>query len=90
MSTIEDLRLIYRAMHNSDTLAIELDYVDAKGQRSRRKVSPIRSVGRGGMLVMCLATGQPRQMKLDRISKVTLLAASSVLIPEPKKDLTHQ
>jgi predicted DNA-binding transcriptional regulator YafY len=76
-------------MHNADTLVIELEYTDVRGERSLRKVSPIRSVGRGGMLVMCLATGEPRQMKLDRISRVVLVDAAKVLIPEPKKQLSN-
>jgi predicted DNA-binding transcriptional regulator YafY len=84
MATIEDIRLIYRAMHNADTLAIELDYVDAKGQRSRRRCSPIRRTGRDSMLMMCLTAGQPRQMRLSRIGSVKLIRASDVLIPEPK------
>lgn len=84
MATNEDLRLLYRAMHNADTLVVELDYVDSKGQRSRRKVSPIRRTGRDGMLMMCLASGEPRQMKLSGITRVKLIQASQVLIPEPK------
>lgn len=84
MATTQDIRLLYRAMHNADTLVAQLEYTDVKGERSSRKVSPIRSVGRGGMLVMCLASGEPRQLKLERISKVRLVDAASVLIPEPK------
>lgn len=84
MATNEDLRLIYRAMQNADTLAIELDYIDAKGQRSRRRCSPVRRTGRDSMLMMCLTAGQPRQMKVSGISSVRLIKASDVLIPEPK------
>ena len=84
MATTRDIRLLYRAMHNADTLVAQVQYVDVKGERSSRKISPIRTAGRGGILVMCLASGEPRLMKLDRISEVTLVDAASVLIPEPK------
>jgi len=88
MASVQDVRLLYRAMHNADTLVAELEYVDVKGERSRRKVSPIRAVGRGGLLVMCLASGEPRQLKLDGISHVVLVDAAKVLIPDPKKQLS--
>ncbi len=84
MATNADMKLLYRAMHNADTLVAELDYTDAAGERSRRNVSPIRTVRGGGMLVWCLASGEPRQLKLERIGNVRLVDASSVLVPEPK------
>jgi predicted DNA-binding transcriptional regulator YafY len=84
MATLQDLRLIYQAMRDPESWVVQFDYTDAKGQRSRRKVSPIRRTGRDAVLVLCLATGEPRQMKLSGISRVVLVKASLVLIPEPK------
>ena len=52
MASSADIRSIYRAIHNADKYAIELDYTDSKGQKTRRKVRPIRRTGHDAILVM--------------------------------------
>lgn len=76
-------RILRQAMQDSDNYVIELDYVDASGNRTRRTISPIRFVGRDRLLAMCLCREQPRQFYLERCENVRLVPAESVLMPMP-------
>ena len=78
-----------RAMHDSDRFVIEMDYRDAKGNRTRRTVSPIRFVGSDRVLAMCLCREQPRQFYLERCHNVRLIPAEEVLMPMPMGEVTE-
>ena len=62
--------LIHRAMHQSDDLVVEFDYIDSKGTQTHRVVSPIRFLGRDRFLALCLNREEPRQFYLDRCQNV--------------------
>lgn len=75
--------MIRKAMQRCDDYVLELEYVDSKGERSRRVVSPIRFLGPRRFLALCLCREQPRQFYLDRCSSVKLLPAAEVMMPMP-------
>ena len=75
--------LIYRAMHQSDDLVLVFDYLDAKGQWTRRVVSPIRFLGNDRFLALCLSREEPRQFYLDRCQNLRLALASDFVMPVP-------
>jgi len=75
------LRLIRRAMEDSDRFVIELDYLDAAGRRTRRVISPIRFAGRDRLLAMCLCRGEPRQFHLGRCENMRLSRAELFVMP---------
>jgi predicted DNA-binding transcriptional regulator YafY len=74
-------RLISKAMGQSDDLVIALDYVDSKGQQTRRIVSPIRFLSEGSFLALCLSRCEPRRFQLDRCNNVQLRRASEYVMP---------
>ncbi len=76
-------RMISQAAHRSDEFVIQFDYCDAKGQTTRRVVSPIRFVGPDRFLGLCLCREEPRQFYLQRCSEMQLLSAAEVLMPMP-------
>ncbi|MEM6468777.1 MAG: hypothetical protein AAF802_04355 [Planctomycetota bacterium] len=76
---------IRRAMLDSDRFVIEMSYVDAKGQRTRRVVSPIRFVGSDRLLALCLCREEPRQFYLSRCKDVELVPSSDVIMPMPMR-----
>jgi len=82
-----DHRAIRRAMHDSDAWVIELDYVDSKGLRTRRVVSPIRFLGRDRLLALCLCRQEPRQFSLNQCCNVRLIPAAEVMMPVEIKTL---
>lgn len=73
--------IINRAMLQSDDLVIELEYVDTKGNRTIRVVSPIRFMGTDRFLGLCLCRCEPRQFHLDRCSNVRLRPATAYVMP---------
>ena len=76
-------RILRRAMQDSDHYVVELDYADAKGERTHRVISPIRFVGRDRVLGLCLCREAPRQFYLSRCENVRLKPAEEVLMPMP-------
>ncbi|MFK8114861.1 MAG: WYL domain-containing protein [Rubripirellula sp.] len=72
-----------RAMFDSDKYVIEMDYDDAKGNRTRRVVSPIRFMGSYRFLGFCLCREQPRQFQLSRCKNIRLIPAPDALMPMP-------
>ena len=72
-----------RAMMDSETFVIEMVYSDAKGNRTRRVVSPIRFVGDDRFLGLCLCREEPRQFYLSRCEDVRLIPAAEVIMPMP-------
>ncbi len=78
MSTQQILR---RAMQDSDRFVIELDYLDSKGQKTHRVVSPIRFLGRDRLLALCLCREEPRQFYLGRCENIRLCRAEQFVMP---------
>ena len=72
-----------KAMQCPDDLVVEFTYCDAKGQRTRRVVSPIRFLGKGRFLGLCLAREQPRQFHLGRCDQMQVQPAHKYLMPVP-------
>jgi predicted DNA-binding transcriptional regulator YafY len=83
-------RLIAQAMRDPDNQVIDMVYVDSKGNRTERIVSPIRWEGGGSMfMALCLGREEPRLFKTMNCSGVLLKPAHEVQMPEPieeKKD----
>lgn len=77
-----------RAMLDSETFVIEMVYADAKGNRTRRMVSPIRFVGADRFLALCLCREEPRQFYLSRCSEVRLIPAAEVIMPMPMEAIS--
>jgi predicted DNA-binding transcriptional regulator YafY len=74
-------RILRKAMQDADNYVIEMDYSDAKGNRTHRIVSPIRFMGSYRFLGLCLCREQPRQFQLSRCKNIRLMPASEVLMP---------
>ena len=69
------------AMQAPDDLVVKLEYVDAKGNKSVRIVSPIRYLSAGRFLGLCLCRCEPRQFHLERCTNVELRPASEYVMP---------
>ena len=74
---------LYRAMQDSDELVVEFDYLDSKGNQTRRVVSPIRFLGKDRFLGLCLSREEPRQFYLKRCSNVETKRSCDYLMPVP-------
>lgn len=68
-------------MQDCDNYVIEMDYADAKGNRTHRVVSPIKFMGSYRFLGLCLCREQPRQFQLSRCKNIRLVPASQVMMP---------
>ena len=79
--TRRDRRLLQVAMADSDTYVIEFEYVDSKGNRTRRTVSPIRFSAPDRVLALCLCREEPRQFHLSRCRNFRLIPAEQVIMP---------
>lgn len=79
----EAVAAFHQAMRDADGLAIELIYLKPDGSRELRKCSPIRRI-RGGFVVMCLASGEPRNLLLERVYAAWVVKAADCLVPEVK------
>jgi predicted DNA-binding transcriptional regulator YafY len=74
-------KLIQRAIVQSDDYVILFDYVDAKGNATRRVVSPIRFVGSDRFLALCLSREEPRSFTLAHCRNVRIDRACNYLMP---------
>lgn len=74
-------QLIQKSIHNSDDLVVEFRYQDAKGNSTRRVVSPIRFLGQNRFLGLCLSREEPRQFYLDRCEGGELKHAYDYVMP---------
>lgn len=74
-------KVLRTAMADSDRFVVQLDYVDSKGKRTRRTVSPIRFAASDRFLGLCLCREEPRQFHLSRCSNFQLLDADDVIMP---------
>ncbi|MFM8324373.1 MAG: hypothetical protein ACKN9U_05900 [Pirellulaceae bacterium] len=74
--------LVARAMRMSDDLVIVFEYLDGRGHRTRRVVSPIRFCDRSGdFLGLCLSRQEPRRFSLARCEKIQIAAAADFVMP---------
>ncbi len=76
-------RLLQAAMQRQDDLVVQLVYVDSKGHKTTRIVSPIRFLASDRFLGLCLCRCEPRQFHLARCSEVELKRASDFVMPVP-------
>ena len=81
MQNFQHQKLINRAMQSPDDLVLQLEYIDSKGNKSVRIVSPIRFLSSGRFLALCLCRCEPRQFHLDRCCQLELKAAADYVMP---------
>lgn len=74
-------RELNRALHQCDRFVVELLYVDSKGKRTFRTVSPIRFCNATRFLALCLCREQPRQFHLKQCQALRLIPAAEVIMP---------
>ncbi len=74
-------QMLTRAMQCPDDLVVRMDYVDTKGNKTTRIVSPIRFLPSGRFLGLCLCRCEPRQFHLDRCSNFKLCLAADFVMP---------
>ena len=72
---------IQKSMSSCDELVVEFRYRDAKGNATRRVVSPIRFLGQNRFLGLCLSREEPRQFCMDRCDSVELKPAWDYVMP---------
>ena len=76
-------KLLNTAMRQPDDVVVQLDYVDAKGKKTTRIVSPIRFLGNERFLGLCLCRCEPRQFHLNRCTNLQLRQAHEFVMPVP-------
>ena len=74
-------QILQTAMRDPDRWVVELEYCDSAGERTRRVVSPIRFLGPGRFLALCLCRAEPRQFYLQRCEQLRLRPAASYVMP---------
>ena len=74
---------IFQAMQDSDRLVVEFLYLDARGNETRRIVSPIRFMPNGRFLGLCLGREAPRQFYMNRCRQLEIKPAEQFLMPVP-------
>lgn len=74
-------QMLRMAMLDSDNWAVELEYADSKGKRTRRTVSPIRFSSSERFLGLCLCREQPRQFYLARCSNLRMVRSEEIMMP---------
>ncbi len=76
-------KLIQRTLRQVDDLVVVFEYLDAKGEMTRRVVSPIRMLGETHFLGLCLSREEPRQFVLDRCRNLRIDLATRYVMPVP-------
>ncbi|MCB1359561.1 MAG: hypothetical protein KDK53_24620, partial [Maritimibacter sp.] len=74
-------KLLSTAMQCPDDLVLSLEYLDSKGQKTCRVVSPIRFLSQDRFLGLCLCRCEPRQFQIERCSNLQLKRASDYVMP---------
>jgi hypothetical protein len=72
---------IQKSIQNYDDLVVTFRYVDSKGNFSQRVVSPIRWLGGGKFLGLCLSREEPRQFVMERCQQLELKPAWDYVMP---------
>lgn len=73
--------LIQESMVNHDDWVVEFQYRDAKGNQTRRVVSPIRFLEGNRFLGLCLSREEPRQFRIERCDALQLMPAWDYVMP---------
>lgn len=73
--------IIARAIQQSDNLVVVFDYLDAKGNATRRVVSPYRFLGDSHFLGLCLTREEPRQFQISRCRNLKIDLAVNYVMP---------
>lgn len=81
-------RVVSRAMDDPDTWVLRLRYEGKDGEVTDRIVSPIRYVGSGSFLALCLCREEPRMFYLSQCKAFRLIPVHEVLMPVEIK--THK
>ena len=76
-------QLLNAAMQHQDDLVLSLVYVDSRGRKTTRVVSPIRFLSSDRFLGLCLCRCEPRQFHIDRCSNFELKRAADFVMPVP-------
>ncbi len=72
---------VRKAIQSSDDLVVTFQYLDSKGQKPIRVVSPIRFLGKDRFLGLCLSRQEPRQFYLNRCNELQLKPAWDYVMP---------
>ncbi len=72
---------IRKAIQTSDDLVVTFEYLDSKGNKTIRVVSPIRFLGNNRFLGLCLSRQEPRQFYLERCDNLQLKPAWDYVMP---------
>lgn len=70
-------------MQNPDELVVLFNYLDSKGNSTRRVVSPIRFLGNDRFLGLCLSREEPRQFYIQRCDDIRINQAANFVMPVP-------
>ena len=79
--------IIARAIQQADDLVVVFDYLDAKGNATRRVVSPYRFLGETHFLGLCLTREEPRQFQISRCHNLKIDLAINYVMPVVAEDL---
>lgn len=83
----ERMGMITKSMQSPETLCLRIIYIDEKGKRRRRVVSPIRFIGQEAFSALCLCREEPRTFKIERCEKIELLNSADILMPVEIEEL---
>ena len=87
MTLNEVEKIVRRAVMDVDQHAVELVYVDRRGCRTRRTVSPDRIIDDESFAAMDLSRGGHRQFQFGRVESARLVPAHEVFAPTPLVEL---
>lgn len=83
-----NINILTKAMAAPESFAIRMVYVDGKGKRTRRVVSPTAiEQDKGKFIALCLCRQEPRSFKLDNVESMEILPASEVFAPVEIEEL---
>ena len=87
-TAVDRIGILTKAMAAPETFAIRMVYVDGKGNKTRRVVSPTQlDQGTGKFVALCLCRQEPRSFKLDNVEGMELIPASEVFAPVEIEEL---
>lgn len=87
--TIERKRsMVAKVIQRSDTLVLWFRYRDAKGNATKRAVSPYQFLGEHRFRGLCLVREEARQFDLRRCEDLQVGLASDVIMPSQNTNRT--
>ena len=88
-TAVDRIGILTKAIAAPETFAIRMVYVDGKGNKTRRVVSPTQlDQGTGKFVALCLCRQEPRSFKLDNVEGMELIPASEVFAPVEIEELS--